>query len=107
MTLSGNNITGVLKISGMLDIDSAPSLHEALLDCFLHQPEVMVDLSEVDRCDAAALQVLLAGRLNAALAGKAFRVAAPSEAIAEIAAALGLSIDEPNDSRRQDNSIAE
>ncbi len=77
----------------MLDIDAANSLREAFLDCFLHQPEVAADLSAVTGCDAAGVQVLLAGRREAAATGKAFRIRAVSEIVLETAAALGFSLD--------------
>jgi anti-anti-sigma factor len=94
MTLNGNEVTGVLKISGTLDIDAANSLREALLDCFVQQHDIAADLSDVDGCDAAGLQVLLAGRKDAVLVGKAFRIIAASSAVMETAAALGFLIDD-------------
>jgi anti-anti-sigma regulatory factor len=93
MTLIKDTTTGALKISGALGIDAADSLREALLDGFLHQPEVTADLSEVNACDAAAMQVLQAGHRDAASFGKAFRITAVSPCLVETAAALGLSID--------------
>lgn len=54
MTLNKNEVTGVLKISGTLDIDLANSLREALLECLVQQHDVAADLSDVDGCDAAA-----------------------------------------------------
>ena len=92
MTLTKDNTTSVLIISGTLDIDTANSLREALLECFSLQPEVRADLSAVDACDAAGLQVLLAGQRNAALLGKALHVNTASPAVLETAAALGFSI---------------
>lgn len=44
MTVSNDKTTGSLRISGTLDIDEANALREALLDCFLQQPEVTVNL---------------------------------------------------------------
>jgi anti-anti-sigma factor len=85
--------TGVLKISGTLDMDSADALREALLDCFLHQHEVAANLSEVEGCDTAALQVLLAASSNAASLGKRFHVTAASACLSDMAAALGFAID--------------
>ncbi len=93
MTLIKDSTTGALKVSGLLGIDEADSLREALLDGFLHQPEVTADLGEVEACDAAALQVLLAGQRDAASLGKVFRLTAVAPCLIETAAALGLSID--------------
>jgi len=80
MNFNMNKTGGVMKISGTLDIDAAPALREALLDC---ESEIHVNLSEVESCDTAALQVLLASRLN---------LREPSASIAETAASLGLTI---------------
>lgn len=96
MTLATNDRTGVLKISGTLDIDEADALREALLTAFRLQAEIALDLSEVDACDTAALQVLLAGQRNAASAGKTFRMVAVSDSVTGTAAALGLSIEASN-----------
>jgi anti-anti-sigma regulatory factor len=90
MTLSRDKITGELKISGTLNIDGADSLREALLGCFLGQGGVTVNLSEVDACDTAALQVLLAAQRNAAAVGKPFHVREAPSSVTDTAAALGL-----------------
>jgi anti-anti-sigma factor len=95
MTLTNDEVSGVLRISGVLDIDSADSLREALRSCLLLQPHVTADLSEVQACDTAGLQVLLAGRSNAASLGKPFHFHAISPAVAEMAAALGLDLQAP------------
>ena len=73
----------MLTISGTLDIDAANSLRESLLDGLRCRPEITADLTQVDGCDAAALQVLLA-------AGKSLRIVAASDAVSETVAALGV-----------------
>jgi anti-anti-sigma factor len=93
MTISKDHTPGVLSIAGALDIDAAHSLRDALLECLSHQPEVALDLSGVNACDAAALQVLLAAQRNAAALGKAFRIAGDSRPVTEAASALGLSLE--------------
>src|ERR1700677_4534373 len=99
MTLTNDPNTCILKVTGTLDIDSANRLRETLLDCFLSQPCVTADLSEVDNCDTSALQVILAGQRDAASQGKAFSVTAPSVSIIGMAAALGFSIYGTGESR--------
>jgi anti-anti-sigma factor len=106
MTLNKDEVTGVLKISGPLDIDAADSLREALLDGFQRQPDVAADLSGVDMCDAAAVQVLLAAHGNLAYSGKAFRIVAASEAVTVTAAALGFSIGEFGFAQGEDHQDA-
>jgi anti-anti-sigma factor len=88
MTLNQDNASGLLKILGTLDIDAASALRQMLLDAMSRQPAIAVDLSEVEACDTAALQVLLAGRKERAL-----RITGASAAVIETAAALGLSFD--------------
>jgi anti-anti-sigma regulatory factor len=97
MTLNKDEVTGVLKISGPLDIDAADSLRE---------PDVAADLSGVDMCDAAAVQVLLAAHGNLAYSGKAFRIVAASEAVTVTAAALGFSIGEFGFAQGEDHQDA-
>jgi len=92
MNLSKDNTTGLLKISGTLDIDAANTLREALLDCFLQHRDITADLSEVASCDAAVLQVLLACRREGSLA-----VRAASESVVKTAADLGFSLYESGD----------
>jgi anti-anti-sigma factor len=83
MTLDQNRDTGMLTISGTLDIDAANYLRESLLDGLRRRPEITADLAQVDSCDAAALQVLWA-------AGQSLRIVAASDAVSETAAALGV-----------------
>jgi anti-anti-sigma factor len=99
MTLNNDRITGVLKVSGTLDIEAANPLREAIIDSFRNQSDIAADLSEVDQCDAAALQVLLASRQYAVSTGKAFSIIMPSVAITAMAAALGLSIGATGEAR--------
>jgi anti-anti-sigma factor len=96
MTLTTDEVTGTLKVSGTLGIDAANALREAILECFSAQPEVAINLAEVDACDAAGLQVLLAGRRDAASCGQAFRLHAVSPPVLETAAALGLALESPS-----------
>jgi anti-anti-sigma regulatory factor len=84
MTLSKDKGPGFLRISGNLDIDEADSLREALLAADLRE----LDLSEVEACDAAGLQVLLAA------AGKSFQITAISNAVTQMAVVLGVSLEE-------------
>jgi anti-anti-sigma regulatory factor len=87
MTINKDKISGVFNIAGTLDIEAASSFRQALVDLVLEQSPIEADLSAVEACDAAALQVLLAGQRD-----KTLRVAAASPAVTEIAAALGLSL---------------
>ena len=74
---------------GHLSIDSVEELREALLHS-VQQPSIVLNLSEVESIDTAALQVLLAAQKGLLASGKPFRLDV-SSAIAEMAAALGFS----------------
>lgn len=80
----------VLKISGSLDIGEIDMLHRALVDCFNRESAPEVDLSEVDACDASALQLLCAAQKSATRSNKPFRVVALSAGVMAAGAALGL-----------------
>jgi anti-anti-sigma factor len=86
--LTKDRTTGILRVSGALDIDAADLLRQALLD-HLHESipadPVRLDLLQVNSCDAASLQVLLA-------AHKCCCIEAVSPAVVETAAALGFSL---------------
>jgi len=75
-----------------LDMEAASSIRDVLLDAFSRQPQVTLDLSAVESCDTAALQVLLAAQKSAESMGKPFRIAPLSRAVLETAEALGFSI---------------
>lgn len=93
MNIAKEEGSGSLSLSGTLDIMTAHMLRESLLECFLGSPEVTVDLGGVEHCDTAGLQVLLAAEQSASLSGKPLRFCAISEPIAEVASALGFSVD--------------
>jgi anti-anti-sigma factor len=93
MRLDQNKTTGVLKISGALQIDEVKRLYASLCECVENQPSIALDLSEVDSCDTASLQVLLAAHKTAALRGKYFCFTAISEEIQKKAVALGLFVE--------------
>ena len=57
--------SGILKISGTLDINVADELRTALLDFICTASRPVVDLSEVEECDTAALQVLCSAGVTA------------------------------------------
>jgi anti-anti-sigma regulatory factor len=80
---------GTLRVSGSLHTTAVGPLREALLKCLSAQSEVAVDLTGVDMCDTASLQVLFACQSSAASQGKTLRVTA-SPAVRETLEALGL-----------------
>jgi anti-anti-sigma factor len=86
---------GVLKLSGHLDIDSADSLRDALIAAASDRPLSRLDLGEVESCDLAALQVLLAFRKHSESSAAPLPWEPLAPAVAELAASVGLSLGEP------------
>jgi anti-anti-sigma factor len=82
-----------LKLTGEQTIRTASELHKALAAYIERSPSVVLDLSEVQVWDAAALQLIYALRQSAAQCNQRFHIKAVSEAITETAAALGLRIE--------------
>jgi anti-anti-sigma regulatory factor len=82
-----------LKITGEQTIRTADELHEALAQYLDRGLDVVVDLSEVNECDAAALQLIFALRQSAVQRKQRFHITAVSPAIAGTAAALGLDLE--------------
>jgi anti-anti-sigma factor len=83
-----------LKISGEQTIHTADELHKELAGYLAQSEAVIVDLSGVDECDTAALQLIWALRRSATERKQRFEITAISPAITETAAALGLPLDE-------------
>lgn len=94
MRVSCSNTDDPVIITGSLDINTANELSDALAGYLRRGCELILDLSGVDYCDTAALQVFLAVFKSSALVGKRARIAAGATAIDDVCAALGLSIDE-------------
>lgn len=82
----------VLRIVGALEIGVAEELHRALRDLVGGDSMPVVDLSEVDACDTAALQLLCSARKTAESEGKTFKLGGVSDPIRNASAALGLSL---------------
>jgi anti-sigma B factor antagonist len=83
-----------LQISGEQTIHTADELHKELADYLAQSEAVIVDLSGVDECDTAALQLICALRLSTIERKQRFEIIAISPAITETAAALGFRLDE-------------
>jgi anti-anti-sigma regulatory factor len=83
-----------LKISGEQTIQTSGALHKTLAEYLDRGLPLVLDLSEVDECDAAALQLIYALRQSAVQREQPFRIQAASPAITETAAALGLRIED-------------
>jgi anti-anti-sigma factor len=83
-----------LKLAGALEIRAADELRNALRDLIAEDAAPAVDLSGVESCDTAALQLLCAAQRSSAASGKTLRVAGVSGAVREACEALGLPLSE-------------
>jgi anti-anti-sigma regulatory factor len=88
-----NDAGAPLKITGAQTIRTADELHKTLAGCLDRGRTVVVDLSEVDECDTAALQLIYGLRQSAVQRKQGFHITTVSPAITETAAALGLHIE--------------
>lgn len=85
---------GPLKISGTLDIYAAEALRDALAQRVHHQTTLTLDLSEVDGCDVAALQLLYSARKSAEASSEGFAVTTFSQAMINACEALGFALEQ-------------
>ena len=83
---------GVLRLAGCLDIYAAGGARSALLEHFSVLKSIRLDLTALEGCDAAGLQLLCAARASALQDGKTFE-AELSPAARECCNRLGLSPD--------------
>ncbi len=79
-------------VAGALDLYSAPEVREALL-ARSAEPSLTVDLSGVETCDLAGLQLLLAAKRSAAAAGRSVRLRNPSAAVSAACEAVGIGVE--------------
>ena len=94
MHVAKNTPDGLLKLEGALHISTADELRNVLAEVLARAPELALDLSEVDACDTAALQLLCSARRSAAQLNKQLRLTAISDTVAEAGVALGLSLED-------------
>ncbi len=81
-----------LKITGEQTIRNSDALYRSLVESLDGGASLVVDLSEVQECDAVLLQLLYATRRSALERGRGFRIATMSPAVREEAIALGLDL---------------
>lgn len=94
MTVDFETSTGVLRVSGDLDIGAVTPLRDALSQALSTSNGLAIDLTDVTFCDAAGLQVLLSTRKTAASTGKQLRFVSVGDAVAQTCVALGFSLHE-------------
>ncbi len=84
---------GTFRIAGRLDTSVAEALRNALVTCLQKHPAVALDLSGVEECGTAAVQLIYSARSSAAQAGKSFRITRVSAAVEKASTALGLRVE--------------
>jgi anti-anti-sigma factor len=82
---------GVVQVRGDLHISESEGLRSALIGELTAAPALVMELPGVDSCDTASLQLLCSLQKSAERDGKGFRISAPSAAMRETSAILGLS----------------
>lgn len=80
-----------LALTGLLHIDTVDDLHKCLMDHVAGRGAISLDVSEIESCDAAGLQLLLALKRSADASNKTFAIVAASDALTAIAGRLGVS----------------
>ena len=73
-----------LVIEGELTIFRAQALRELILPAISAHDELEIDLSNVTEVDAAGMQLLVSGKIEALLRGKTLRYACHSKAVLEM-----------------------
>ena len=82
----------VLHISGNLSIETAEELRAAMLDPLAAASDISLDLSAVEACDTAALQLLCSACKTAQARGKRLEFVGMPDAVVQTALALGLTV---------------
>jgi anti-anti-sigma factor len=85
---------GVVQVRGDLHINEAEEFRGALILELTAAPALVLELSGVDNCDTASLQLLCSLQKSAERGGKEFRISTPSAAMREASAILGLSLED-------------
>jgi len=86
-----------MRLAGALEIHCIEAARDALLNHVERRQSLELDLSGVESCDAAGLQLLLAARVSARVLGKAFAICASAPAVEECGRRLGVAwLAQPN-----------
>jgi anti-anti-sigma regulatory factor len=93
MQIAKDPVRGLLRISGSLHVSEAEKLCHGLRDQLAEGQELLLDLSEVDACDTACLQLFYAARNSALRQQKPFRVTALSSAVSDTGKVLGMPLE--------------
>jgi len=84
---------GVLKLAGELSIYEAERLRQTLAEALETASNLTLDLSEVEKCDASAIQILYSARITADQSSKFIEIREASRPVLETCEALGLPVE--------------
>lgn len=79
-----------IRLTGDLNIYHATAARDALLPLIAQHRTLAVDLSGIDEIDTAGVQVLIAGRRDAAASGGEFRLTGRSKCVVNVMDAMNL-----------------
>ncbi|QTA90661.1 STAS domain-containing protein [Desulfonema magnum] len=80
----------VLKIKGPLSVYEVAELRDQFLECLETYDGLRLDLSEVDECDTAGVQLLYSARITVRDTGKSFDISNPSPSVINAMTLVGL-----------------
>ncbi len=85
------SISTTIRLDGDLNIQAAAATCETLRAALAQaRGDLVLDLSLVQGCDSAGVQLLLAARRTLAARGRVLRLAEPAPAVVEALTTLGL-----------------
>ncbi len=84
------NGQAVLKVNGRMTVSEAGSLRDKLIECFDDYNGLILDLQDVEECDAAGIQLICSVHKTAGTTEKPFSVANASKAVTETVVRTGL-----------------
>ena len=90
LQISAEPETNGIRLVGDLDIYSVEPARDALCAYLAKLPGLKLDLTGINACDTAGLQLLIAARRGAVAAGKSFAILASAPAIEKCAELLGM-----------------
>lgn len=93
ITKTSSEDGNILTIQGTLDIGVAGELRQAFSEGLSGTADLILDLSEVDGCDAAVFQLFCSARKTAELLNRKLHVSGLSGAAGRNAVELGFSAD--------------
>jgi anti-anti-sigma factor len=82
----------IVRLSTELNLYTVADLRDTLIRVVTRETDPCIDLSRVEVCDTAGLQVLCSAKKTAVCAGKKLRIVNPSTAITDVGQSLGVSL---------------